>query len=144
MGLFCKKEAADTRLDALQAEYQNYRRRTAQERDDAYIKAARQTALPFLALYDDLCRALDAPCTDEAYRKGIELVYKNLMLTFASMKIVPMDSKGRIFNPAYHEAVECITDPACRAEEITQVVRTGFLMDEEVLRHARVIVANCE
>ena len=144
MGLFRKKETVDPRLSALQEEYQNYRRRTAQELDLAHLRAARQTALPFLALYDDLQRALEADCTDDAYRKGIELIYKNLMQTLASLKIVPMDSKGKIFNPTYHEAVERIEDPAFRAEEITQVVQVGFLIDDEVLRHAKVVVANCE
>ena len=143
MGFFTKKDTQDARLEALQAEYQNYRRRTVLELEKAFATSARQTVLPFLSLYDDLCRALDAPCADEEYRKGIELVYKNLMCTLASLKIVPMDSKGKIFNPTYHEAVECITDASLRAEEIARVVQTGFLMDEEVLRHAKVVVANC-
>ena len=51
---------------------------------------------------------------------------------------------GKIFNPTYHEAVCRITDPALRREEIAQVMQVGFLMDEEVLRHAKVVVANCD
>jgi len=145
MGLFSKKEPAqDLRWEELNAEYQNYRRRTAQELQDESIRAARRTALPFLELYDDLTRALACSCADEAYYKGIELIYKNLMATFARLKIVPMDSKGKIFNPTYHEAVRHITDEALRTEEIAEVVQVGFLMDEEVLRHAKVVVANCE
>lgn len=144
MGLFSKKEIPDRRMEALEAEYQNYRRRTAQELDLAHDRAARETILPFLALYDDLLRALNAPCTDESYHKGIELIYKNLMLTFASLKVVPMDSKGKIFNPTYHEAIRQITDTAFRKEEIIEVVQVGFLMDDEVIRHAKVVVANCD
>ena len=53
-----------------------------------------------------------------------------------------MDSLHRCFNPAYHEAVEHITDPQYREDEIVEVVRTGFTMDEEIIRHARVVVAN--
>ena len=55
-----------------------------------------------------------------------------------------MDSKGRMFNPAYHEAVDQIQDPKYRQDEIVEVLRVGFTMDDEVIRHARVIVANCE
>ena len=55
-----------------------------------------------------------------------------------------MDSKGRIFNPTYHEAVEHICDPQYRQEEIVEVLQVGFTMDEEVIRHAKVVVANCE
>ena len=144
MGLFKKKEAPDRRYEALEAEYANFRRRTSQELDAAHIRAARDTALPFLALYDDLQRALAAPCTDESYYKGIELIFKNLMLTLAQQKIVPMDSKGRIFNPTYHEAVRHITDESLRKEEIAEVLQVGFLMDDEVIRHAKVVVANCD
>ena len=144
MGLFSKKEAADGRFRALELEYLNYRRRTAQELEAAHAKAARETVLPFLDVYDDLSRALAMPCKDEAYYKGIKLTFENLMLTFASLHIVPMDSKGKIFNPAYHEAVMRIEDKTLRAEEIADVLLTGFLMDDEVIRHAKVVVANCD
>ena len=60
------------------------------------------------------------------------------------MGVKPMDSKGKIFNPTYHEAVEQITDPHYRQNEIAEVLQVGFTMDDEVIRHARVIVANCE
>jgi len=144
MGLFSKKEPAqDLRWEELNAEYQNYRRRTAQELEAAGALAAKQTVLPFLSLYDDLSRALQAECADEAYYKGIELIYKNLLAILAGLKVVPMDSKGKIFNPTYHEAVGQITDSKYRADEIAEVVQVGFLMDDEVIRHARVIVANC-
>ncbi|MBP3633429.1 MAG: nucleotide exchange factor GrpE [Oscillospiraceae bacterium] len=144
MGLFQRKPAADPRWEALNAEYENYRRRTVQELQTAGDRAAQQTAAEFLPLYDDLQRALAAPCSDESCRKGMELIFKNLLATFSKLKIVPMDSKGKIFNPTYHEAVSHITDPKYRKEEITEVLQVGFLMDDEVLRHAKVIVANCE
>ena len=98
--------------------------------------------LNFLPLYDYLERALRQPCQDEAYRRGIEMVMQNLLAILASMKVQPMDSLHRCFNPAYHEAVEHITDPQYREDEIVEVVRTGFTMDEEIIRHARVVVAN--
>lgn len=147
MGLFSKKQAAsqtDERWEALNAEYQNYRRRTSLELEQTAGRSARNTVLPFLALYDDLQRALASPCSDPAFYKGVELILKGLMDTFASLGVKPMDSKGRIFNPTYHEAVEQIQDPQYRQEEIVEVLRVGFTMDDEVIRHARVVVANCE
>ena len=145
MGLFSKRqELPDERFEALQAEYQNYRRRTALELERAGDHAARKMAAVFLPVYDDLQRALDSACSDPAFYKGVALTMKNLLDAMASVGIKPMDSKGRIFNPTYHEAVERITDPACRKEEIVQVLQVGFTMDDEVIRHARVIVANCD
>ena len=145
MGLFSKRqELPDERLEALHAEYQNYRRRTALELEAAGDQAARKTAAAFLAVYDDLQRALDSTCTDPAFYKGVEMIRKNLMAAFASLKIQPMDSKGKIFNPTYHEAIRHIQDAAYRAEEIVEVIQVGFLMDDEVIRHAKVVVANCD
>ena len=147
MGLFFKKQEAapaDHRWDALNAEYQNYRRRTAQELEQAEDRAARKTAAAFLSLYDDLQRALASPCSDPAFYKGVEMILKSLMDTFAAQGVRPMDSKGKIFNPTYHEAVEMICDPQYRQDEIVEVLRVGFTMNDEVIRHAKVIVANCE
>lgn len=147
MGLFTKKQPAspaDDRWEALNAEYQNYRRRTAAELDSAAERSAMETARAFLRLYDDLQRALESPCTDPAFYKGVELIQKNLMDTFAALGVKPMDSKGRMFNPTYHEAVKHIKDPSYRPDEIVEVLQTGFTMHDEVIRHARVVVANCE
>lgn len=145
MTLFTKRQpTADTRWEALNAEYQNYRRRTARELEQAGGAAARKTAFAFLSIYDDLQRALESPCSDPAFYRGVEMIQKNLMTSFAALGIAPMDSKGKIFNPDYHEAVDQIQDSRYRQNEIVEVLRVGFTMDEEVLRHARVIVANCE
>lgn len=145
MGLFQKRpQPANDQLEALCAEYQNYRRRTALELEQAGDAAARKTAMTFLPVYDDLCRALSSACTDAAFYRGVEMILQNLLSSMASMGIKPMDSKGKIFSPTYHEAVEHISDPQYRAEEIVEVLQVGFTMDDEVLRHAKVVVANCE
>ena len=146
MKLFQKKVPAEPQPDlgytALEYEYLNYRRRTAETLEKSEAQAVRKTVLAFLPVYDDLSLALAQPCQDEAYHRGIELMMQKLLSILASMKVQPMDSLGKCFNPAYHEAVEHITDPARREDEIVQVVRVGFTMDEEVIRHAKVVVAN--
>ena len=144
MSLFTKKQppAPDLRLEALEAEYKNYRRRTQGACETAYQDAQRKTVLAFLPLYDDLERALSAPCQDAAYCKGIELMMQNLLSILAGLKVQPMQSLGKCFNPDYHEAVEHIEDPAKRQDEIVQVIQTGFTMDDEIIRHAKVVVAN--
>lgn len=146
MKLFQKKAPAepqpDLRYTALEHEYLNYRRRTAETLEKSEAQAVRKTVLAFLPVYDDLSLALAQPCQDAAYHRGIELMMQKLLSILASMKVQPMDSLGKCFNPAYHEAVEHITDPARREDEIVQVVRVGFTMDEEVIRHAKVVVAN--
>ena len=144
MKLFTKKSqpAPDLRLEALEAEYKNYRRRTQDASRQSALETQRKTVLAFLPLYDDLDRALAAPCQDEAYRKGIELMMQNLLSILADMKVLPMQSLGKCFNPAYHEAVSHIEDKTVGEERIVQVIQTGFTLDEEVIRHAKVVVAN--
>lgn len=144
MGLFTKKAppAPDLRYEALEREYQNYRRRTEAAREDAAVQAQRKTVLAFLPLYDDLERALKAPCQDAPYKKGVELMMQKLLSILASMKVLPMQSLGKCFNPTYHEAVSHVEDRSVGEERIVEVVQTGFTMDEEVLRHAKVVVAN--
>ena len=144
MKLFTKKQppAPDLRLEALEAEYKNYRRRTQQASEQAALQAQRKAVLAFLPVYDDLERALSAPCQDEAYRKGIELMMQNLLSILQGMKVQPMQSLGKCFNPDYHEAVSHVEDESAGEERIVQVVQTGFTMDEEVIRHAKVVVAN--
>ena len=132
----------DGRYEALEAEYRNYRRRTAEELRKSEEQAARKTVARLLPIYDDLETALRHECRDEAYYHGIELVMAKLVQTLAEMKVQPMRSLGKCFNPDYHEAVEHIEDPKYRQDEIVEVVRTGFTMDEEVIRHAKVVVAN--
>ena len=128
MGLFSKKPAApqtDDRWEALNAEYQNYRRRTTMEMDVISEKSAMETVAAFLHLYDDLQRALESPCSDPSFYKGVELIQKSLMDTFASLGVKPKD-------------------PQYRPDEVVEVLRVGFTMHDEVIRHARVVVANCE
>lgn len=143
MNLFRKPDRSE-QLEALNAEYQNYRRRTALALEEADGKSARRTAAAFLPIYDDLQRALASPCSDPAFYRGVEMILQELMDAFSALGIKPMDSKGKIFNPTYHEAVDHIQDAQYRQEEIVEVIRVGFTMDDEVIRHARVIVANCE
>jgi len=144
MAMFLRKPPADDRWEQLNAEYLNYRRRTAFELQQAGGKAAAKTAAAFLPLYDDLQRALASSCTDPAFYKGVELIFRELQSILAELKVKPMDSVGKIFNPDYHEAVRHISDPKYRREEIVEVLQVGFTMDEEVIRHAKVVVANCD
>lgn len=143
MGLFRKGiPQPDERFSALEAEYQNYRRRTAETLSNADQQALKKAVLEFLPLYDDLEAALQNTCQDVAFYRGIVLIQQKLLSILASMKVVPMQSLGKCFNPDYHEAVEHVEDSEHREEEIIAVIRTGFTMDEEVIRHAKVIVAN--
>ena len=120
MGLFTKKAppAPDLHLEALEAEFKNYRRRTEDSSERVANDARRKAVLAFLPVYDDLERALAAPCQDTAYRKGIELMMQNLLSILAEFRVLPMQSLGKCFNPTYHEAVSHVEDKTVGEERI--------------------------
>ena len=62
----------------LAAEYDNYRKRSAKEKESAWTDAKADTAAAFLPIYDNLERALKAPCSDEAFLKGVEMTMTQL------------------------------------------------------------------
>ena len=74
--------AAEDKYLRLAAEYDNYRKRTAKEKETTWTAAKAETVAAFLPVYDDLERALKQTCTDEAYAKGVEMIMNGLKKTF--------------------------------------------------------------
>lgn len=124
------------------AEYDNFRKRTAKEREniftDAYISAIK-TILP---VYDNVERAIAEPCADEAFKKGVELIMKQLNSVFEKMEITEVPGVGEQFNPEYHNAVMHVEDEDLEENVVAEVFQKGFIIRERVLRHAMVKVAN--
>ena len=110
-------------------------------RDGLSRRAAQKLFLRF-CLSTTIWSVRSAPCQDAAYRKGIELMMQNLLSPLAGL-VQPMQSpRQNASTPDYHEAVSHVTDETAAEERIVQVVQTGFTMDEEGPRHAKVVVAN--
>ena len=126
-------EAADKYL-RLAAEYDNYRKRTAKEKDSAWIEAKAQTVAAFLPVYDNLERALKQDTADEAYKKGVEMTMKGLQDALAAL--------GEVFDPNRHNAVMHVDDPEAGESTVVEVFQQGFICGEKVIRFAMVKVAN--
>lgn len=135
-------EDAELQLQALNQEYQNYRRRTSDARESAYQSGRADAALQFLPVYDNLQRALALPCQDEAFVAGIRMTSKALVEVLSSLGITEIPALGETFDPTLHEALEHITDPNVGENIITSVALAGFRHGDTILRHALVIVAN--
>ena len=134
-------EAADKYL-RLAAEYDNYRKRTAKEKEAAWTEAKAQAVAAFLPVYDNLERALKQETTDEAYKKGVEMTMKGLQdaLTGLSVEVIP--ALGETFDPNQHNAVMHVEDADAGENTIVEVFQQGFLCGEKVIRFAMVKVAN--
>ena len=134
-------EAADKYL-RLAAEYDNYRKRTAKEKDAAWSEAKAQTVAAFLPVYDNLERALKQPTADEAYRKGVEMTMKGLQDALTGLGVEVIPALGETFDPNRHNAVMHADDPEAGENTIVEVFQQGFLCGEKVIRFAMVKVAN--
>ena len=134
-------EAAEKYL-RLAAEYDNYRKRTAKEKENAWTQAKAQTAAAFLPVYDNLERALKQPTSDEAYKKGVEMTMKGLQDALTGLGVEVIPALGETFDPNRHNAVMHCDDPEAGESTIVEVFQQGFICGEKVIRFSMVKVAN--
>ncbi|MCD8376360.1 MAG: nucleotide exchange factor GrpE [Oscillospiraceae bacterium] len=126
----------------LLAEYDNFRKRSVKEKEAAWTDAKASAAAEFLPVYDNLERALKAPCSDAAFLKGVELTMKALKDVLAKLNIEEIPALGETFDPALHNAVMHIEDGEAGENTIVEVFQTGFRTGEKVIRFSMVKVAN--
>ncbi len=134
-------EAADKYL-RLAAEYDNYRKRTAKEKENAWTEAKAQTVAAFLPVYDNLERALKQETTDEAYKKGVEMTMKGLQDALISLGVEVIPALGETFDPNRHNAVMHCDDEEAGENTIVEVFQQGFICGDKVIRFSMVKVAN--
>ncbi len=126
----------------LAAEYDNFRKRTAKEKENTYGDAYASAVNNFLPVYDNLERAAAESCGDEAYKKGVELILKQLGDIFEKLEIKEVPGVGEPFSPDYHHAVMHIEDESLGENTVAEVFQKGFTYKDRVLRFAMVKVAN--
>lgn len=126
----------------LAAEYDNYRKRTAKEKESLWTSAKAETAAAFLPVYDNLERAMKQSTADEAYKKGIEMTMNQLKEVFSKLGITEIPALGHTFDPNLHNAVMHIDDENLGENEVAEVFQAGFQCGEKVIRFAMVKVAN--
>lgn len=134
--------AAEDKYLRLAAEYDNFRKRTAKEKEGTWTAAKAETAAAFLPVFDNLERALKQPCTDEAYAKGVEMIMAELKKIFEKLDIEMIPSLGETFDPNLHNAVMHVDDDSAEDNTIVEVFQQGFKTGEKVIRFAMVKVAN--
>lgn len=127
----------------LAAEYDNYRKRTAKEKDALYQDAKADTIREFLAVYDNLERAANAEGDDDSpHKKGLVMIFTQYKEILKKLGVTEIEAQGMPFDPERHNAVMHIDDEKFGENEIAQVFQAGFLMGDKVIRHAVVQVAN--
>jgi len=141
-------EEQKNRYMYLYAEYDNFRKRTAKEKENLYSDAVAKVTGEFLGVLDNIDRAIDSSKkadegSVEAVIQGIEMVGKQAgeILAKIGVEEIPVE-RGTKFDPNLHEAVMHIEDEELGEQEVAQVFQKGYIYKERVIRHAVVQVAN--
>lgn len=127
----------------LMAEFETFRRRSAEERLKLVSSAAGDTVKGMLPVLDDCERAMEmlAGSSDEAAKEGTSLIYNKLMEYLKSLGLEKIEAKGEVFDTDFHEAVTQI--PAGSEEmkgRVIDVIQTGYTFNGKILRYAKVVV----
>ena len=127
----------------LAAEYDNYRKRTAKEKESIYVDAKIETLTAMLPVYDNLERALAQFGDDDSpHRKGVEMIFTQFKESLAKLGVSPIEAVGEPFDPEKHNAVMHIEDESVGENTVVEVLQQGFRLGDKVLRFAIVKVAN--
>jgi len=126
------------------AEFDNYRKRIERERREQAERGIADLLEELLPIVDDLDRALKAEAVGEqaqAYRTGVELIYRQMVEVLKRRGVTPFDAVGTDFDPNIHQAVVSEDAPGRRDGEVLEQFRPGYMIGERLLRAAMVKVA---
>ncbi len=126
------------------AEFDNYRKRTLREKADLILNGGEKVIGALLPVLDDLERArqnLDKSADYDTLKQGVELIAKKLRDILERQGLKPIDAAGKDFDTDYHEAIAMVpVEDASKKGKVIDCVATGYMLNDKVLRHAKVAV----
>ncbi|HKE11711.1 MAG TPA: nucleotide exchange factor GrpE [Myxococcota bacterium] len=134
------------RLLRLQADFENFRRRTLKEREEAYQYGHQNLVKDLLPTVDNLERAIGHARKSghedlDGLLQGIDLVQRELMGVLAKHGVTEIGALGQAFDPSVHEALAQVEDPTVPANTVVQVFQKGYRLRDRMLRPAQVVVS---
>lgn len=136
------------RLLRKQAEFENYRKRVEKEKGDIRQRARSAVVEQFLPVLDSCERGLqhleetDGSDVELAkYREGLELIARQIRAAFDALGVREIPTRGQLFDPRYHEAVQSEVTQEHRDSEILEDIQKGYMLNDQLLRAAQVKVA---
>ena len=136
---------ANDKYTRLFAEYDNYRKRSAKEREGVYTDAYVDAIKDILPILDNMERALqykDAQGGDDNMAKGLEMIMKSFAESLTKMGVSEIEALGKTFDPNLHNAIMHVDDEQFGEGEIVEVFMKGYIKGDKVIRHSVVKVAN--
>ena len=130
------------RLLRQMAEFDNYRKRTEAEKTATYKDATADCATAFLGMVDNFERALEVETTDEIYKKGVQMIFDQLMTTLKNLGVTEIEALHKEFDPNLHCAVNKVEDESLPSNTVSEVFQKGYILGDKVIQYAMVVVAN--
>jgi molecular chaperone GrpE len=130
----------------LQADFENFRRRTLKEREEAYQYGHQNLVKDLLPTVDNLERAIEHARKSghedlDGVLQGIDLVQRELMGVLAKHGVTEIEALGQAFDPSVHEALAQVEDPTVPPNTVVQVFQKGYRLRDRLLRPAQVVVS---
>ena len=137
-------EAEKDRFMRLSAEFDNYRKRKQREIDE-FRKFANETVFKqFLSVVDNLERAIASAETNkdvDSLLEGVKLTYREILKVFQDFNVKPVEAENRSFDPNFHQAVTQKETNEVPQNTVTDVLQTGYLLHDRLIRPAMVVVS---
>lgn len=141
-----KKQLAEgaERMKRLQADFENFRRRTRQEKEELSNLVVQDFIKELLPMLDNFDRAMAAEATDAAkFQQGVEMIYNQLAEILKNRGMELIDTKEAKFDPNFHQAVMRVENPDLEDETIAMELQKGYMVKGKVIRPSMVqVVAN--
>ncbi len=136
---------SDEYLDHLKrnmAEFDNYKKRMAKEKENMYISIVGDFIAEVLPIMDNFEKAINAESTDESFKDGMHMIYDQLKEMLDRTGLEEIECQGQDFDPNLHEAVMHVEDENYAEKQVVEVFRKGYRLGDKIIRHAMVKVAN--
>ena len=128
----------------LQADFENFRRRTSKEKEELSAVIKQEILKDMLPLLDNFERAMAAETKDaEAFQKGVDMIYTQLQEVMKKNGLEPIETAGQKFDPNFHQAVMRVQNEDLEDDDIAQELQKGYMVEGRVIRPSMVqVVAN--
>lgn len=133
----------DAQMLRLRADFDNFRRRSAKEREELAAVVTQGILTDMLPLLDNFERALSAEGSDlDSFRAGVSMIYKQMQEALAKNGLEVIDTKDKKFDPNFHQAVMRVQDPEKEDDTIEQELQKGYMAKGRVIRPSMVQVVS--
>ncbi len=134
-------DEANNKYLRLFAEYDNYRKRTAKEKNETYQNASAKCIEELLPFIDSFERSLDAECSDENFKNGMNMIFNQLKDFLTKMNVTEIEALGAEFDPNFHNAIQQLEGTDYAGNHVCAVYQKGYMIGDKLIRPAMVAVA---